>query len=125
MLIMANNATIGGRSVLLNARWLLPENESIDFKIEDEDGDVTPMKIQIKSSSDGDGAKPILDVKEIDGIPVITFINWNGKLGVNTNKPIKFAESENGDVELTFLAVIAKLGDIYRVEFQVMSERKK
>lgn len=126
---MAHITSIGGKKVLLEASWLVIENEDITVTFKDDDNDDVTVKIEIRSTLESEDTKeiqkPSLQIEDVNDIPVIRFNNWNGGFGKSTGKPIVFAGSEDGKVELSFLASIAKLGRLYRIEFQVMAEEKK
>ncbi|MDO8070006.1 hypothetical protein O3299_00580 [Janthinobacterium sp. SUN176] len=126
---MAHTTFIGGKKILLEASWLVLENEDVTVTFKDSDGDDVTVKIEIKSTSENNDSedikKPSIQIEEVDDIPVIRFKNWNGGFGKSTGKPIAFASTSDGKIELSFLASIAKLSKLYRIEFQVMSEEKK
>ena len=126
---MSHKATIGGRAVLLEASWLLPENEDISVSFKDPEGDDVTIKIEVKTSpivkDSKEKIKPTLSIMEVDNVPVIQFIDWNSGFGSSTGKPVIFASTADNKIELSFLASVAKLSRLYRVEFQVMSEVKK
>ncbi|MES1933297.1 hypothetical protein T35B1_11837 [Salinisphaera shabanensis T35B1] len=121
---MPQKVILGGRTVLLNKSWLLPENESIFVEFEDEDGDSVKIRIEVLTSENNEKnekPKAALEIDNEEDVAVITFINWNQPFGNSTAKPIAFAVADDGRIELSFLANIAKISSLYRVEFQVMS----
>ncbi|RTL05142.1 hypothetical protein EKK58_08790 [Candidatus Dependentiae bacterium] len=122
---MTHEATIGGRQVLLDTRWLLPENEEILVTFKDKEGGEISLKIEVVNEKSEKEEKPSLRIREENDTPIISFINWNSTFGNSTSKPINFASTDDNRIELSFLANITKLGPIYRVEFQVMSKELK
>lgn len=129
MKAMSYKTIIGGRKVLLDKSWLLPDGENISVEFEDEEGDSINIRIEVLSSEDRNNKneknKASLSIHDEGEVAVITFTNWNQAFGNSTGVPVVFAKSSDEKIELSFLASIAKISSLYRVEFQVMSEVKK
>ncbi len=126
---MVHNAKIADRIVLLEGSWLLPDGESLFLTFEDQSGDEINIKIELLTSPDIKGSKDkpkaSLSVHACEGVAVIQFRDWNSAFGNSTGEPVVFATSSDGTYEVSFLASVAKLSKIFRVEFQVMAEMKQ
>lgn len=119
--------TIGGRRVLIATSCLVPDGEDVLLNFKDHDGEDLAIRLEIRASvvekDSKEKPKASISINDVDGMPVIRFLDWNSALGNSTKRPIVFATGTN--VELSFLASVARLGTLYRVEFQALVEVKQ
>ena len=119
---------IGNRKILLSETLLCPSNEEIEIELNvPNDNDSLIFKIIfIETEKDNDNDKnvtPEMVLNVEDGIGVLRFSNWDQTFGSTLSTPAQVASTDDGD-EITILAEIAKLTNLYRINLQFMIEEK-
>lgn len=64
---------------------------------------------------------PSIDLDTNGDIGTIIFTDWTEPFGAAISKPFVFAGTKKGE-EISLLAHILKLGDLYKIDFQIMKQ---
>ncbi|WP_395763883.1 DUF6864 domain-containing function [Stutzerimonas balearica] len=110
---------LGNKEILLSTIVLIPKDEEATIELDPKDGHIIVFRVKFSEDESISNAKINLDGEGQEGI--IEFVNWIKPLGHSLLKPIKLAESEEGDV-ISFLATGSKSSDLYRLTIQFMKE---
>ena len=115
---------IGKYSVLNSTTFLVPHGESVHFTHTIREGDELNCILTVENDSDVySESKATISTSFDSGLFTITFRNFNNALGSHTKTPIEFALSNN-DESIVFLAVVARMAALTRIEFQLMMEER-
>lgn len=119
--------TIGNLKVLLSETILCPFEESINFQVKLPDEEEL-WKIKVYFSTEekkldlNKKTNPYMNYTVENDIWILNFINWDSSLGATMNAP-EIAKSTSGQ-SISITAEVAKLTNLYRVNFQIMIEEK-
>jgi len=113
--------TVGGREVLFNKTLFIPLNEKAEIAIEIETDDILTIVVVFEEDKIEEGKKnnASFNIAGEDNKGIFTFKNWNSTFGSSIKEPVFFADDNNGK-PISFLGNAVKLGEVYKVEIQIM-----
>ncbi len=115
---------VGGREVILSTTVFIPSNETSEIEVPMAEDDRLSLILafeEAKPEKKGEKLLPSFSVLGEDDKGIMTFKNWTSTFGASISKPINFATDNRGN-NISFIGNIVKLGEMYKVEFQLMKE---
>ena len=116
-------STVGNRRIVLSDTVLVPSGEEAEITVDVGTDDILNLVFRFYESEADPETKEkpnaTFTVEGDENRGVMTFSNWVAPFGASITRPVDIARSERGE-EITFLGNIVKLGEMYKVEFQLM-----
>jgi hypothetical protein len=119
---------VGDKEVVLSETVFVPQHEEaeleIDLGVDDQLILVLAFEESVIKEDEKEKTKASFNISGEGNRGKITFKDWINTFGSSITKPIFFA-SDNGGNRISFLGNIVKLGEMYKVEIQLMRGGKE
>ena len=117
---------VGDKEVLLSETVFVPyeEEAEIELKLGENDHLILVLAFEESATENEEGkekeqTKASFNISGEGNKGKITFRDWTNTFGSSITKPIFFASDNNGN-RISFLGNVIKLGEMYKVEIQLM-----
>lgn len=115
---------IGNRVLICNSTIFIPAKEEAEIEINVADNDTMLLAFAFHEELANEGEdkkKPFIRITGEGNKGKITFVNWTETFGSSIATPYELATSNNGE-PIYFLGSAVKIGEMYKVDFQLMKD---
>ncbi len=110
---------VGNKLLVNSSRLFVPEGEEVYIEFSLPQAEL-PLKVKVVfTSEEGEDRKSSISVQGKAQHAVITFCNWSSAMDATMQRPLSFAESQDGDT-VFFIASAKKSRKVYCLDIQFL-----